>query len=102
MPLSARRRRSASVALAFPARFSSSTSAARAASLSWARRKAPTSRSAPRCSPSAPGGRHALEVEVLGERMAGKPLGEHAGLLCTELDQIEVVDRRQQAEELVF
>jgi hypothetical protein len=42
----------------------------------------------------AAGGRHALEVEVLGERMAGEPLGDRAGVLRTEPDQAEVVDGR--------
>ena len=47
-------------------------------------------------------GRHLLEIEVLGERMAPELLGDRAGLRRVEPDEAEVVDRRQQAEELVL
>ena len=47
-------------------------------------------------------GRDLLEVEVLGERMARELLGDRAGLRRAEPDEAEVVDRRQQAEELVL
>ena len=47
-------------------------------------------------------GRQAVQIEALAERMAGEPLGDGADLRGVEPDEAEVVDRRQQAEELVF